>query len=108
MNESGSFFKTLPAKGLAQKGKKAKGWKKSRRRITVAFFVSANGGKVGKPIVIWRSKKPRCFRLASTSDRLAEFSYSWMQVEIMKNFLDTLNFQMRKEKKMLSYSWITA
>ena len=52
MDESGSFFKKLPAKGLAQKVKKAKGWKKSRRRITVAFFVSANGGKVGKPIVI--------------------------------------------------------
>ena len=92
----------FPAKGLAQKGKKAKGGKKSKQRITVAFFVSADGRKVGKPIVIWRSKKPRCFRLASTSDKLAEVSYfddskSWMQVEIMEKVLDTLNHQMRKQ-----------
>ena len=102
MDESGCFFKALPTKGLAQKGKKAKGGKKSKQRITVAFFVSADGGKVGKPIVIWRSKKPRCFRLASAPDKLAEVSYfddskSWMQVVIMENVLDTLNRQMRKQ-----------
>ena len=102
LDESGCFFKELPAKGLAQKGKKTKGGKKSKQRITVAFFVSTDGGKVGKPIVIWRSKKPRCFRLASASDKLAEASYfddskSWMQVEIMEKVLDTLNHQMRKQ-----------
>ena len=102
MDESGCFFKALPAKGLAQKGKKTKGGKKPKQRITVAFFVSADGGKVGKPIVIWRSKKPRCFRLASASDKLAEVSYfddskSWMQVETMEKVLDTLNHQMRKQ-----------
>ena len=100
MDESGCFFKALPAKGVAQKGKKAKVGKKSKQRITVAFFVSADGGKVGKPI--WRSKKPRCFRLASAPDKLAEVSYfddskSWMQVEIMEKVLDTLNHQMRKQ-----------
>ena len=52
--------------------------------------------------MIWRSKKPRCFRLASASDKLAEFSYfddskSWMQVEIMEKVLDNLNHQMRKQ-----------
>ena len=75
MDESGCFFKALPAKGLAQKEKKTKGGKKSKQRITVAFFVSADEGKVGKSIVIWQSKKPRCFRLASASDKLAEVSY---------------------------------
>ena len=102
MDESGCFFKALPEQGLAQKGKKTKGGKKSKQRITAAFFVSADGGKVGKPIVIWRSKKPRCFQLASASDKLAEVSYfddskSWMQVEIMEKVLDTLNHQMRKQ-----------
>ena len=104
MDESGCFFKALPAKGLAQKGKKTKGGKKSKQQITVAFFVSAGRGKVGKPIVIWRSKKPRCFRLASASDKLVEVSYfddskSWMQVEIMEKVLDTINHQMRKQRR---------
>ena len=30
--------------------------------MTVAFIVSATGGKVTEPIVIWKSKIPRCFR----------------------------------------------
>ena len=57
MDGSDCFFKALSAKGLDQKRKK-KGWK-----------------KVGKPIVIWRSKKPRCFRLAIAAGKLAEFSH---------------------------------
>ena len=102
MDESRCFFKALPAKGLAQKGKKTKGEKKSKQLITVAFFVSGDGGKVGKSIVISRSKKPRCFRLASASDKLAEVSYfddskSWMQVEIIEKVLNALNHQMRKQ-----------
>ena len=35
--------------------------------MTVAFFVSADGGKVGKPIVIWKSKNPQCFRKANAT-----------------------------------------
>ena len=51
-DESGCFFKVLPSKGLAQKWKKCKGRKKSNQKIAVAlfFFVSADGGKVDKPI----------------------------------------------------------
>ena len=98
------FFKALPAKGLAQKGKKATDGKKLKQRITVAFFVIADGRKVGKPIVISWSKKRRCFRLAIAPDKLAEVCYFddskyWMLVEIMEKALNTLNFQMRKERK---------
>ena len=46
MNKRGCFFKSLPAKGLAQIGKRAKGWEKLKQRITVAFFVSAYGEKL--------------------------------------------------------------
>ena len=48
----GFFSKALSAKGLAQKGNETKSGKKSKQRITVAFFVSAEGGKIGKPTVI--------------------------------------------------------
>ena len=104
MDESGCFFKSLPTKGLAIKGRKSKGGKKSKQRITVAFFVSADGGKVGKPIVIWKSKKPRCFKKAIAQDRLSKVMYfddkkSWMQVEIMENILEDLNRQMINQKR---------
>lgn len=104
MDESGCFFKALPTKGYAIKGKKSKGGKKSKQRVTVAFFVSADGGKVGKPIVIWKSKTPRCFKKASAPDILSKVMYfsdpkSWMQVEIMEKILENLNNQMIKEKR---------
>ena len=38
------FFKMLPAKDSAQREKEVNGVKKSKQRITVAFFVSADGG----------------------------------------------------------------
>ena len=104
MYESDCFFKAFPTKGLAQKEKKSKGGKESKQRITVAFFVSADGKKVGKPIVSWQSKTLRCFRLANASDKLSEVMYfadskSWMQVENMEKVLETLNRQMVKDKK---------
>ena len=104
MDESGCFFKALPTKGFALKGKKSKGGKKSKQRMTIAFFVSADGGKVGKPIVIWKSKTPRCFKKAAAADILSKIMYfsdqkSWMQVEIMEKILENLNNQMVKEKR---------
>ena len=62
-DETGCFFQALPERGLAEKNKRAKGGKKSKKRMTIAFFVSADGGKVCDPVVIWRSAKPRCFKI---------------------------------------------
>ena len=102
MDESGCFF-SVACKGFSSEGKKSQVWKKSKQRITVAFFVSVDGRKVGKSIVTWRSKKTSRFRLARFPNKLVEVCYfddskSWMQVEIMEEVLNTLNFQRRKER----------
>ena len=52
MDESGCFFKALPDKGLVEKGKEAKGGKKSKQRFTRTFFVNAAGEKIDDPVVI--------------------------------------------------------
>ena len=41
MDETGCFYHALPDKSLSEKAKKCKGGKKSKKRLTVAFFVSA-------------------------------------------------------------------
>jgi len=38
-----------------------KGGKKSKHRVTVAFFVNGVGECESLPIVIWKSKNPCCF-----------------------------------------------
>ena len=75
MDESGCFFKALPDKGLVEKGKEAKDGKKSKQRFTVAFFVNAAGEKIDEPVVIWKSKKPRCFKRLSDKSRPADVHY---------------------------------
>ena len=62
MDETGCFFKALPEKGLAEKKSQARGGKKSKTRLTMALFMNAAREKAIEPPVVWRSKKPRCFK----------------------------------------------
>ena len=96
MGESGCFFKALPDKGFVDKGKQTKGGKKSKQRLTVAFFVKAAGQKVDQPIVIWKSKLPRCFKKLQNPSHPANDHYfpntkSWMKCEVMEAVLVHFN-----------------
>ena len=51
MDETGCLYRALPDKSLSEKAKKCRGGKKSKERLTVAFFVSATGER-RKPVVI--------------------------------------------------------
>ena len=62
MDELGYFLKARPDKGLVEKGKEEKGSKKFKQRFTIAFSVNAGEEKIHEPVVIWKSKKPRCFK----------------------------------------------
>ena len=59
-DELGWFFKALPEKGIVEKSRCKKG--KKLERLTTAFFVAADGSKISEPVVIWKSKSPRCFK----------------------------------------------
>ena len=90
MNELGLFFKALPDKGLVKKKKSSKGGKKSKKRMNVAVFVAADGSKPCDPVVIWRSKVPRCLRKLISKTRPAGLHYfsnakSWMTTEKQEN-----------------------
>ena len=86
MDETGCFFKALPEKGLAEKKAQARGGKKSKPRLTIAFFVffvRVAGEKVIETIAIWRSAKPRCFKNLINPKRAYDVHYyssrkSWM------------------------------
>ena len=97
MDESGVFWQALPDSGFGQKGKQCHGGKKSKMRITVAFFVSAAGKKELKPIVIWKSENPRCFKKLNKSNLpVTYFSQkkAWMTGDIMDTILAKLNKQL--------------
>ena len=93
LDETGCFWLGLPDKRFSLKGKQCKGGKKSKKRITVTFIANADGGKEGKPIVIWKSENPRCFKRFDKSLLPVEYysqSNSWMTGEIMESVLTKL------------------
>ena len=101
LDETGCFWRALPESGFGERGKKHSGGKKSKKRITIAFLVSATGVKE-TPIVIWNSKSPRCFRGFDVRSLLVKYysqSKSWMTGEILVDYLTSFNQKMRAEKR---------
>ena len=96
IDETGVFWQALPDHGFGSKGQQCKGGKKSKQRVTIAFFVSA-AGKKEKPILIWKSESPCCLRRFDKS--LLPVNYfsqnkAWMTGEIMEAVLTKLNRQL--------------
>ena len=76
---------------ICRKGEKRKRWKTK--------FVAANSSKVCDPIVVWRSKKPCCFRKLKSIYHSHGVHYftnakAWMTTEIMQEILKMLDKKM--------------
>jgi hypothetical protein len=102
MDETGQFFRALPNKSLADSSRNCTGGKKSKERLTCAFFVNAKGGKE-KPIVIGKSAKPRCFKGISDRSKLPCIYFNqckaWMESEILEEILINLNRRLKTENR---------
>lgn len=61
-DETGLFYRLIPHKTMEFKGKECHGGKMSKERITVLLCANADGTDKLKPLVIGRSKRPRCFK----------------------------------------------
>ena len=99
MDETGVFWQALPDSGFGQRGKQCHGGKQSKRRITIAFFVSASGKTELKPIV---SENPRCLkRFNKAALPVTYFSQmkAWMTGEILDTILTKLNRQLSSKNR---------
>ena len=104
MDETGQFFRALPNKSLSQASGNCTGGKRSKERLTCAFFVNASGDKE-KPIIIGKSANPRCFRGVSDSATLPCEYFSQpkalMESDILTEILRKLNGRLRREKRTI-------
>ena len=101
LDETELFWKALPKKSLSEKGKHCHGGKNSMQQITAAFFVNAAGGKES-PVLIMKSKKPRCFSKLKDISRPFGAHYhsnnkAWVRTEILIDILTKLNNRMKSE-----------
>ena len=98
LDETGCFWRALPDKGFNQRAKDCKGGKQSKQRITVTFIVNAAGASEAKPIVIWKSDKPRCFKKVNKSQLPVQYfsqKKAWMTGDILDQVLSKIDRSLR-------------
>lgn len=97
-----SFNTFLLHAGLGQKAKNCAGGKKSKHRITTTFIVNAAGGSESKPIVIAKSRNPRCFKHVDKSKLPVQYYHqpkSWMTGEILDQVVVKLNSKLKSTSR---------
>lgn len=103
LDETGCFWRALPDRGLGQMKASCKGGKKSKNRVTVALFANATGMKE-KPVVIYKSAKPRCFKRIDKKNLPVSYYHqekAWMSGEIMYSILNKLNTRLVSQRKSI-------
>ncbi len=93
-DETGLFFKGVPNRTLATKADKCRGRKARAERMTILLTTSILGEKMD-PLVIWKSKMPRCFKkkIPSGIHWFANKS-AWMNSAVFLQYLEDLNKRM--------------
>ncbi len=100
-DETGLFYRTLPNRSLVQKGGVTKNGKLAKERITVLFAASVTGEKL-KPLVIGKSKKPRCFNSKTQQSIAVHYEANkkaWMSSSLFTEWLRRVNNQMCLQKR---------
>lgn len=101
-DETGLFFKCLPDKTISFKGDKCHGGKSSKDRVTVLLCANSTGTHKLKPLVIGKSKRPRCFKNVNDfpTDYMAN-KKAWMNCDTFSDWLKKTDKEMKKKKKKI-------
>ncbi|KAL4132599.1 hypothetical protein QTP88_009723 [Uroleucon formosanum] len=100
-DETGLFFRGIPTKSLVQKSESCSGGEKAKDRLTV-LMCGSMAGEIRKPLVIGKSKKPRCFKNMDISSLPVIWKFNkiaWMTTEIMEQWLRYFNADMRSQNR---------
>jgi len=97
MDETGLQFKLVQQKSIAGSGK-LQGDKPVHDRVTVVFAVNALGEKE-QPMVIGTAQNPQCFRRRGKPQGITwvKGKKAWMNRELFRNFIVSLNAKMVAE-----------
>jgi len=100
-DETGLFYKCLPNRTLKFKGETCSGGKLAKERLTVLLCASMEGEK-RKPLIIGKSRSPRCFKNVNTSEfNYASNNKAWMQASIFKRELFRWDLELQGRKILL-------
>lgn len=100
-DETALFFRAIPNKTMALKGDRCVGGKQSKERLTILECAFADG-HFEKPLVIGKSRKPRCFKSVKIDELPVTWranKKAWMTAAIMEEWLLEFNKRMHKQKR---------
>ncbi|KAK8771219.1 hypothetical protein V5799_025538 [Amblyomma americanum] len=87
-DETGLFFKLLPAKTITYKDDKCTGGKRSKERVTVMVVANMTGSEKLPLFVVGKSSNPRCFKnIRSLPTDYVANRKAWMTGELFKQWL---------------------
>ena len=102
-DETGLFYKALPTKSLVQKGDSSHGSKIPKNRLTILLCSNMSGTEKLIPLMIGKSKKPRCFKNIKDVSKLPvtwkHNKKAWMNTIMFDEWLKDLNRSMAKKKR---------
>lgn len=99
-DEFGLFYNLLPDRSMCLQNEDTHGNKQSKARLTVLLGANADGTDKLTPLVIGKSKKPRCFaNIRTLPCDYASQANSWMTTEECTRWLNKLNNKMRIQKR---------
>ncbi|GBL89945.1 Tigger transposable element-derived protein 4 [Araneus ventricosus] len=100
LDETGLFYRLLPDKTLSFKGEKCTSGKATKQRQTLLLGANISGNEKLKPLVIGKSKRPRCFKnVKSPPVEYEANSNAWMTTTIWERHIRKLDSQFSRQKR---------
>ncbi|GBM70533.1 Tigger transposable element-derived protein 4 [Araneus ventricosus] len=101
-HETGLFYNLLSSKTLAIKSDSCHGGKKNKERLTALLCANADGSEKLPPLIIGKSKKPRCFKNVKTlPTKYLSNKKSWMTMPFFTDWLKGLDDKMLNQKRRM-------
>lgn len=100
-DETGLYYRALPTKTYALKDDKCNGKKTAKQRLTILFCANMEGEKE-EPLIIGKSKNPRCFKGAHIEKLPLQWvsnKKAWMTADIMTIWLHRFDTKMKKQNR---------
>ena len=101
LDETGIFYKNISSKSICRQSRP--GCKNFKDRFSVMLCSNYNGTDKFKPVVIGKSKKPRCFKSFKHENYIEYYcsNKAWMVSTIFNSFLQEFNFKCKKQNKKI-------
>lgn len=103
VDETALYYRQLPGRTMCLKNGSSSGMKRSKERLTLLLCCSMEGEKL-TPLVIGKSKKPRCFRGIDIRHLPCKYQCTknaWMTTCIFEGWLMELNQRMANQGRSI-------